>query len=300
MRIAWVLILLSMSGACLAQPVEDAIDATGVKRLVIDVPRGEVEILGHSDTKIAISGYLDEAKTNFIFKVSGERAELRVEMPDNREWHGRQSTQLKVMVPQSQLAVWFNGVATDVLVSGIQNEVRADTVSGDLTLVDLTSTDSMRGLNFSSVSGDISLSRVKGPLVLSNVSGDIQGRADSRDVAVNIISGELELTLGAIEKVNVSAVSGDIHIVGEVPSSGSSDIRMSSVNGEVKLTIGGKFEGRLRMQTGPGGDIVNRLSKHEPESSFIGEEYLKATIGRSGKNEIDLTTVSGTLIVEKP
>ena len=96
-------------------------------------------------------------------------------------------------------------------------------------------------------------------------------------------------------RLRVNAVSGDIFIEGQLVDSGDLDI--SSVSGDVRLNLESPVNASLTIETGPGGEIENLLSDHEPVDKFPAHMELNAEIG-DGSGKIILRTVSGDVRIE--
>ncbi|NVK88504.1 MAG: DUF4097 family beta strand repeat protein [Gammaproteobacteria bacterium] len=287
--------LLALPTFLNAEVVDKKIDAAGVARVVIDIPRGRVSIKGVKTDSIAVAGEIDDDRHEFVFQRKGDRAELRVEMSDNGSWGGGKQTDLTVEVPESGVVVWVNGIATQITVSDVMSNTRIDTVSGDIRLTNIGSLRNHHTI--ASVSGEVELTNVRGAMVLSSVSGDVSGRVESENLRANVVSGELTLVMDKLLQVAVTSVSGDISLTGTARNEAPySDIKLSTVNGEALLRINADYQGLLRLQTGPGGDIENHLTEARAQASFLGEQHLKLQLGQL-KNEVDLSTVSGTLVL---
>ncbi len=268
--------------------IEQSLDAEGVERISIDVMRGEVTINAADTRKIVVEGKVDAAAEEVIFERRGNKVVFKIEMPRNNQLRGSSPSSLTITVPQ-QAAVQFKSVSADVQLNGLKNAAQLETVSGDIAA------NSIEGaLDVSSVSGRIGISSVSESIRVNNVSGDIDIQANAEAVMLNTVSGDVALSLPKAEKLSVTSVSGDV--VAKLEDAKVVQIKMTSVNGEIDLTIGKDANAVVYMKTGPGGDIENRLTDDTPDSSFISEQSLKFQLN-SGQGRINMSTVSGDLII---
>lgn len=267
---------------------EQSLEADGVERISIDVMRGEVTINATETGEITVKGKVDAAAEEVIFERRGNKVVFKIEMPRNNQLRGSSPSNLTITVPH-QAAVQFKSVSADVQLNGLNNAAQLETVSGDIAV------DSMEGsLDISSVSGRIGIRSVSDSMRVNNVSGDIDIEADASAIMLNTVSGDVALNLPKAEKLSVTSVSGDVQA--KLEDAQVVQIKMTSVNGEIDLTIGKDASAMIYMKTGPGGDIENRLTDAKPDSTFISEQSLKFQFN-SGQGRIKMSTVSGDLII---
>ena len=110
------------------------------------------------------------------------------------------------------------------------------------------------------------------------------------------MSGDVEARLGAFDRVSANIVSGDISIEGALKDAGR--VNVSSVSGDVSLELASPVNAEVSIETGPGGDITNRLSDDEVQTGFPSNQSLHAKLGM-GAGEIELRTVSGDIEIDE-
>lgn len=251
--------------------------------------RGEVEILGWDRNEIAVEGELDDLTEEFIFEIAGDRARIEVRLPrHNVSWGD--GSDLQIHVPENS-KVDFEGVSTDVIIDNILGGIRARSVSGEITAENIRVM-----LHVKSVSGDIEISDSSGVATVSTVSGEIELDMASSRVVLDTVSGDIDADLGEFTTLRANAVSGGIEVAGKLMENGT--INISGVSSDVVLRLMKPVNARLRVSTGPGGDIVNHLTDDDPIERFPARMELDITLG-SGKGDIKLRTVSGDVRIDE-
>ena len=250
--------------------------------------RGEVDIHGWDENEIKIEGELDDLAEELVFEVDGPRTRIEVRLPrSNINWGD--GSDLEIYVPVNS-SITFEGVSTDSTVENIRGGLRLRTVSGD---VSIESVEEL--LMVKAVSGDVEITESSGKANISTVSGEIDIEAASMDITLDTVSGEIDAELDEFSRLRANAVSGDITVAGKLVDGGNLDI--SSVSGDVRLSLASPVNASLTIETGPGGEIVNELSDHEPVDKFPAHMELEALLG-DGSGEIILRTVSGDVRIE--
>jgi DUF4097 and DUF4098 domain-containing protein YvlB len=133
---------------------------------------------------------------------------------------------VSISIPQAAEAS-VSTVSADALVAGVRAAVRANTVSGSLTLDDLSGRTSVN-----TVSGAVECSRLHGPLSVNSVSGSVTAqRSDLPDVSIHTVSGDVALDLvNGVAAISSSSVSGDVTV--RSPLRGY-DVRANTAGGQV-------------------------------------------------------------------
>jgi DUF4097 and DUF4098 domain-containing protein YvlB len=138
----------------------------------------------------------------------------------------RNKVVVSISIPQAAEAS-VSTVSADALVAGVRAAVRANTVSGSLTLDDLSG---RTGVN--TVSGAVECSRLHGPLSVNSVSGSVTAqRSDLPAVSIHTVSGDVALDLvNGVAAISSSSVSGDVTV--RSPLRGY-DVRATTAGGQV-------------------------------------------------------------------
>lgn len=284
--------LLSIS-AFAGEKIDKELSVAAGGKVRISVVRGDVEVKAWSKDAVHVEGELDDATEEFIFETSGADTIIKVEIDDgffDKKWNSDE-TDIVIHVPSASSLV-AGGVSTEFKISDITGGVVANSVSGDIDVK-----GSSDKVNVESVSGDIRIEDSWGKMKASSVSGDIETDGKAVYFDAQSVSGDIEATIGKSEIVELSSVSGDIDLIFELMDDGRVDAE--TVSGDVKIQFDGDdVNARFEINTGPGGDIRNAITKDKPESSFIGAEEVTFKSG-NGSGTVEISTMSGTISLEK-
>lgn len=298
--------LLSLSLPLLAgEAIDSRMDAEGISKLTLVVPRGEVTLTGGGHSEIRIQGELDDQAKEWVFEREGNTLVAEVKMPS--QWQGdNDGSKLTVTLP-GDVEVKASGVSTDFSVADLNRRLELESVSGDLELARVSGdveADSVSGnitatalegeIELETVSGDVRAQQLQGDTSVESVSGEVHlSRAGDR-LEVENVSGDIRLQLNQVGILEVTSVSGDIQV--EVDSL-TSNARLSfdTVNGDTTLSLPQDASARFKLDTGPGGDISNRISEHQPKrGEYVPTESLSFSQGK-GDARVEMKTVNGSL-----
>lgn len=266
--------------------VDQSLDVKSDGFVEIHNVRGEIDIVGWSNSQVKVTGTLDDITEKFIFSTDDGHTIIKIKLPRNSHNKSRGGSNLKIMVPVAS-RVSFSGVATDLDVEYIDGGIDINSVSGDINVNGVK-----KRTYINSVSGEIELKSLEGSLEVSTVSGDLKAFADCKRVSVSGVSADINLSLRKIESAHLSTVSGDTKIIGLLVDDG--ELKLSTVSGDAFYHVNGELNARIAMETAPGGDITNNYSEDKPKSSFINSHSLRFTSG-NGDGTIRMSTVSGNI-----
>ncbi len=283
--------LFAISPLLAGEKIDKALDVSADAEVDIRNTRGNIKIEGWDNNQVVVKGELDDLTEKFIFETQGNKTLVKVVLPNrNSRARGGNGSDLTIMVPLNA-RLQFGGVSTDVEIAKITNDVDISSISGE---VKMSAAGGKTYIN--SVSGEIVINGENQRLQISTVSGDVDAKVLAKDIEITGVSADIKVTTGDIESAQIETVSGDSSIRGNLLESGR--LRMSNVSGKSIFFAQENLDARIYLDTGPGGDIVNRLSKDQPNETFIGSEKLKFTLGQ-GSAQIRMSTVSGELELRK-
>lgn len=272
--------------------------------------RGDIRIVGTNENVAEVKGELDEYATGLTFSLDGSTLTIIVNMEERNNYSGNEGTDLDIKLPNSaELNV--EGVSTDFWVRDFNNDARVSTVSGDLELKNLTGE-----LRLNSVSGDVKGENLAGNVQMKSVSGDIIDRDNratkvrysstsgdvrattrAQEVAAESVSGDIELSLAEVRKLELRSVSGDAEAT--LALANNARVTGESVSGDVSLSFAGTPNAKVSAEVSGGGSITNRLNSARAEESRWGVgANLETTLG-SGSGLIEVTTMSGDILLRK-
>jgi hypothetical protein len=302
------------------------VEASGLRGVVVQNPRGWVEIHPSADGRIHVSALklssASEASraqhfgrlTRVETETRGGRFLVRVLYPQNQTirvdfWRflegefdlPRVEVRLLLDVPP-EMAVELGAASGDLKTFDLSGPQSLQTVSGEIevrnasgpvsgvsTSGDVVGSDLARA-RLHSVSGDVSLDGVHGPLRVETTSGDInvRGAADSLDfstssgdvrvdaaprgIRVGTTSGDIQIDGAAAGLVHLHTISGEVHAGLERGFRGA-DIR--TVSGDIELRIPERLGCNVTLDTQSGslessGLLQVRTSSRHRMSGAIG------------------------------
>jgi DUF4097 and DUF4098 domain-containing protein YvlB len=213
---------------------EKVIDIERIRTLKVGLIAGQVDIVGHDEPGARVEVHSVRGKA---LKVSIDGDTLEIDHPqlgwDNfievfKSFRGSASADISIMVPRD-VELKFGVVSASALISGLTDNARISTVSGDVVV------DNHRGdLELNAVSGEISVRNHTGRIVAHTVSGDVTATGEIASFASDGVSGNVFLDLAGIpDEVRVNTVSGDVtvRLEPDVPA----QYKINTVSGKLQL-----------------------------------------------------------------
>lgn len=282
--------LTCISSISAGERIDKSLEVSADGSVEIHNNRGKVTIEGWDKNKVSVKGKLDDLTKKFVFSREGDKTIIRVILPDTNTNGNVGGSKLKIFVPK-KASLLFSGVSADVEISDVYNGVEINTVSGSINASNIKKRTAINN-----VSGDIKLKSVDGRIEISTVNGDVEADVSAKNIVVNGVSSELVIRGKDIVSVSLSTVSGDAKLYAKLVDDG--DVKMSSVSGDSFFYVGGQLNAQISLETGPGGNVLNRYSSDKPTQSFIGSERLEIKLGE-GAGSVRMSTVSGSIGLRK-
>jgi hypothetical protein len=162
--------------------------------------------------------------------------------------------------------------------------VDAQTVSGEISV------EGVRGpIEIQTVSGDVRLEDVQGPMRLKSVSGDVDCRRYVGHLEGNAVSGDVTITAARLRSSQLHTVSGDIQLEGRLDP--RKEHRFKTISGDVELALV-EPDATIEYRTASG-DIECELPARIVRR---GRKEYGVVIG-GGRGSVGVKTVSGDLTV---
>jgi DUF4097 and DUF4098 domain-containing protein YvlB len=132
---------------------------------------------------------------------------------------------------------------------------------------------------------------LSGTITAETVSGKLEAQAVTGDLRFHSVSGNLTVIEGASSSVRADSVSGDMVIDLEA-GGGPTDIRLSSVSGEVAIRLAHPTDTRVEANT-TSGSVSNAFDDLRVSGPW-GAKKITGTLG-AGTGRLKATTVSGSI-----
>ncbi|WP_069170773.1 DUF4097 family beta strand repeat-containing protein [Streptomyces griseus] len=179
----------------------------------------------------------------------------------------RRRAVVSLAVP-SGAAVEVGVIGAGAVVSGIRGRAELRGITGDTTLVGLT--------------GAVRAETVSGSLEAQGVIGDLRFQS---------VSGDLTVVDGAGTSVRAESVTGDM-VLDLDTSDRPTDIRLTTVSGEVAIRLPHPADARVEANTASG--AVSNAFEALRVSGQWGAKKITGTLG-AGTGKLKATTVSGSI-----
>jgi len=162
--------------------------------------------------------------------------------------------------------------------------IESQTVSGELSI------EGVRGpIEVQTVSGDVRLEDVQGPLRLKSVSGDVDCRSYVGHLEGNTVSGDITIAAARVRSIQLHTVSGDVLVEGRLDP--RREHRFKTISGDVELALS-EPDATIDFRTASG-DVECQLPARIARR---GRKEYSIVVG-SGEGRITVKTVSGDLTI---
>ena len=156
------------------------------------------------------------------------------------------------------LPVVLNGTYVDIDLEGMQGEVSAETVGGDVRLKGGAGTVTLK-----SVEGIIEVDGSKGRISLNTVNEGVFVRDAAGEITAETVNGDLTLERIESSMVDVATVNGDVIYDGAVRDGGT--YRFATHNGDVEMRVPDQINASVFVRTYRG-DFNSHFDVTVPES----------------------------------
>ena len=234
---------------------ERVIDIAQATKLKIGLVGGQVDVVAHDEPGIRIEVH---GVTTKDLRIESDGTQIEIDHPqlgwDNflevfRNFgDGGPKAEVSVAVPRG-IALTLGVVSAGALVSGLANDSRLNTVSGDI-IVDTHTGD----LSVNSVSGDVQIRDLTGALTANSVSGDVAVTGSVRKTTIDTVSGAMWVdATGNVNTINLNTVAGNstIRLEETLPA----NYVMRSMSGRVLVDGVTRGSSRPTSYTGSAGEL---------------------------------------------
>ncbi len=296
-----------------AEQINELRDVQANEKIYIENMRGNVEINAVSKNVFSVKGKLDEKADGFELISKDGFTRFKVKMPrvtyngwnDSSEKDG---SMLQIEVPVGS-EIEFTGVNANVTATGIEggsklttvngtvigkklkNEVTLETVNGEINSI-----DNSGRIKLNTVNGEINDTGSSGRLSAESVNGEIKLNSKATEVDVSVVNGEADLKLEGTQRLEFSAVNGEI--AADLKGSLAPRITTSTVSGSATLKLEPKISARFQLNASAGGDINNKITSQKADKAKYGPRRSLEFSAGAGDGSIEMSTVSGDLTVE--
>lgn len=281
-------VIAVLSQAAAAEQVHNK-RATIAPDATIDVSnvQGSVSVTAWDKNEVELHAILESDKDRLEFEATERQVRIKVDRPDHRYRDDDDAT-LTLKVPKGARLV-VETVSAEILVDGVRGEQRLESVSGS---VETRAYDQPVSLH--AVSGDITVSgsggkaaltteNISGTTIVSGIRGSYEGQT---------VSGSIDASVAAVEKLQIETVSGDADIKADLGAATRAD--MKTISGSLTLTIKPPVNAEFDLESFSGDIEACFGPKPHDKSKYGPGSELGFTEGKGGAR-VTIESLSGDI-----
>jgi DUF4097 and DUF4098 domain-containing protein YvlB len=254
--------------------------------------QGSVTITAWNKNEVEVVAELESPKDELDFEASERHVRIEVERPKGK--YGRHDDEddahLTVRVPVGARLI-VDTVSAEIGVTGVRGEQTLESVSGEVRTQAFDAP-----VRANAVSGDVTVTGNGGKAAVTteNVSGTSTVNGVRGEYRGEVVSGEINATVDAADRLEVSSVSGDIDLQAELTP--TARVEMESVSGTVTLRVKPPVNADFDLESFSG-DIENCFGQKARDTSrYSPGSELNFTQGKGGAR-VEIETLSGEISV---
>jgi DUF4097 and DUF4098 domain-containing protein YvlB len=294
--------LAAAIAAAIAAPAFAATPINQARPLAVDGSvhieniKGRVVVRTWAQPQVRITGSLGKGVERLEVSGSARSLDIQVKYPEHdggwKLWgkhDDSEPTLLEVTIP-NRASLDVETVSADIDVQQMAGrKLEAQSVSGGIAVT----ASSPGSAEVESVSGDVVLRITTPKLEASTVSGDLRASGGlTGDVSIESVSGDLELGAQALDRLDVSTVSGDARLRAALRP--NAQVKGETLSGDLRLELPPGTSARLHAESFSG-DIRSPSGTVDREEHGPGKS-LDTRIG-GGSAQVHLESFSGDVEV---
>ena len=252
--------------------------------------QGRVDVTAWNRNEVELVAELENSKDELEFEATDGHVRIEVDRPHGRYHDDEDDANLTLHVPQGARLI-IDTVSADITIVGVRGEQTLESVSGT---VETQAYDSP--VSLSSVSGEVIATGHggKAEVTTENVSGSTTVTGIRGSYSGEVVSGSINATVAAAERLDVSTVSGDIEVHADLTP--EARVSMESVSGVVELVVKPPVNAEFNLESFSGtikncfGQTARKTSKYTPGTE------LDFTQG-NGDARVEIQTLSGEVSI---
>jgi DUF4097 and DUF4098 domain-containing protein YvlB len=250
-------------------------------QLVINNFAGEVVVRAWARDEVRVA-----ARHMSRVKVNVRQTENAVRIGSSST-SGTTSVDYEINAP-SWMPVRVNGQFNYIETDGIQADVSAETVRGDIRVKGASGIISLK-----SIEGEVHVEDAKGRITVSSVNEGIAVVRSSGDIAAETINGEITFTDVRAGNAEATTVNGDVRYTGTISDNGL--YRFTTHNGDILMGVPDKFNATVSVRTYQG-EFETSLAVNAGEVRRGRRQTF--TVGTGGA-QIELESFGGEILLRR-
>jgi DUF4097 and DUF4098 domain-containing protein YvlB len=286
LRIGIALALSLSATVGYGEPIEKRAPADPKGEVEIVNIAGSVRVMGWNRAEVDVRGELDDSAERLDFVSEGTRTVIRVVLPRNRNNSG--GSDLIVRIPEAS-SLTVNTISADQEIDGVKGAQRLQAVSG-LIHSEVSGED----FQAKTISGDVLVAGASGakPAIytVTTVSGDLTLSKISGEVDVETVSGDMTVEASELSRARVRTTNGDMELTTKLANGGRLDAE--TINGDVTLKILGTVDAEFDIHTF-NGEIESCYGEETVRSRERGPGHDLTFTRGSGSARVRIKTMNG-------
>jgi DUF4097 and DUF4098 domain-containing protein YvlB len=277
----------------MSEIIEKTFEVASPAHLNLENIRGSVEIHPGEDGSIHVTATKDDGSGNakqtvieFTQETDGT-VKVATRFPEgwwSWLWGSIPCKVAYVVQAPPKCSLKVNSVSGSVKAGGFVDECNLQSVSGALTLLNLSGPVKVK-----SVSGNIELSDLSNGLDLNTVSGKVDGKRISGNLRLKTVSGRVELNESSLPSIEASTVSGNMLYQTAL---GDGPYHFNAVSGDVELHVPPETHCSAELRS-----VSGKLSTKIPATSTSQQNANQTAEIQGGGSKVTLQSVSGNLVI---
>jgi DUF4097 and DUF4098 domain-containing protein YvlB len=279
--------VLATPAAQAVQNIDRSLPTGATPSVEISNVQGRVTVSAWDRQEVQVTGTIQNDKTEFEFSADTRRVVIEVR-PESHKNSRHDDALLDIKVPAGA-SLDVNTVSADIEVQGVRGMLKLEAVSGNVTAAAFDEEVDVR-----TISGDVIVNGTGGTarVEAESTSGDVTVRGVNGELQARSVSGDLELDLGAMTRLGLETVSGNVKA--DLALAGDARFEAESVSGDVRLRLAKPVDGEFDLESFSG-DIESCFGpKAERKSKYAPGSELRFTQGGGGAR-VSVDTLSGDI-----
>jgi DUF4097 and DUF4098 domain-containing protein YvlB len=217
----------------------------------------EVRFKGMNSDCVVKKAAGNEVTVHLVYRSDSDYFKPQIKADDGTlvlrdMWHDGEECVWTITVP-SKTAVKLSSVSGDFSIEGLDSDIDAKTVSGDMTAADCKG-----AVRLTSASGEFEVKNLEGKISLDGASSDMKAEKLAGEIDIQTASGDIE-AIGFNGEISLKAASGDIEI-----EEAKGEFKVKTASGDINASdISIQKESQFKVASGDVEIILAESAAHD-------------------------------------
>src|SRR5918996_2591702 len=219
-----LLTLFTLAGLTLAQQTDTTVAVQPGARLSVNNYGGKIVVRSWAENRVRVRAS-HSSRTRVEIGTGLQSVTVRAEGHRGPP----QITDMEITVPRTT-PLNLNGVYTHITIEGVDANVAAETVEGDVTLV-----GGNGAVTLKSIEGEVNVRGARGRVDVSSIDGGIRIAETAAEIVAETVDGDIVLEGITATAVDANTVDGDVYYDGVIKDGGR--YRFASHDGDLTVSV---------------------------------------------------------------